>query len=191
MSFPSFETERLYLREITEQDAEDFYHVMSLDEVTHYYGMDSLSSKGQAEQIIASFKSTYARQIGMRWAIILKESQTFIGTIGYNNLSQWNKRSEVGYELHPHYWNKGYTSEALNTLIEYAFDGLGLFRLAAVTFPENAASVHLLINQGFKKEGVLRGYIFQNNQSHDALLFSLLRPEWQKERSLQWTISQN
>ena len=36
--------------------------------------------------------------------IVLKETNTLIGTIGLNNLQLWSKRSEIGYDLHPRYW---------------------------------------------------------------------------------------
>ena len=44
--------------------------------------------------------------------IVLKETNTLIGTIGLNNLQLWSKRSEIGYDLHPRYWGNGYASEA-------------------------------------------------------------------------------
>lgn len=150
---------------------------MSRDEVTKYYGMDSLKRLEDAEKMIASFPKTFNSNRGIRWGMVVKESGAFIGTVGLNNLNAGSKRAEVGFELHPSFWNGGYTSEAVKEIINYSFNTLELHRLGAVTFPQNEASISLLKKLGFVKEGTLRGYLFQNNQSHDAFVFSLLETD--------------
>lgn len=178
MKFPNLETKRLQLVHIDHQYDQAFFEIMSNDIVTEFYGMDSLESVKQAAKIIDSFDDNYTKKQGMRWGIIWKETNEFIGTIGLNNLSNWSKRAEIGYELHPDHWRKGIVTEAVKAVLDYSFHDLELFRMGAVTFPENASSNNLLEKIGFKKEGILRGYLYQNSQSHDAFVFSLLRTEW-------------
>jgi [ribosomal protein S5]-alanine N-acetyltransferase len=178
MLFPILETERLHLIEIGQQHSQKYYEIMSLDEVTRYYGMENLKSVEEAEKMIDSFKNNFLSNRGIRWGIILKENQQFIGTVGLNNLNLPNKRAEIGYEIHPDYWRKGFTSEAVKEVLRYSFEELGLYRIGAVTYPENIASSSLLKKLGFKEEGLLRGYIYQKNRSNDAFIFSLLRTEW-------------
>ena len=101
-----------------------------------------------------------------------------VGTIGLNNLALGMKKAEVGFEIHPEFWRGGITSEALRAVLNYSFNNLGLHRMGAVTFPANVASISLLKKNGFEEEGKLRSYLFQNGESHDALLFSLLYTEW-------------
>ncbi|WP_404451525.1 GNAT family N-acetyltransferase [Virgibacillus necropolis] len=178
MEFPTLETKRLKLIHIDHQYDQAFFEIMSNDTVTEFYGMDSLKSVDQAIKIIDSFEDTFSKKQGMRWGIIWKETNAFIGTIGLNNLSNWSKRAEIGYELHPDHWRKGITTEAIEAVLNYAFHNLGLFRMGAVTFPDNVSSNNLLEKIGFTKEGILRGYLYQDSQSHDALVFSILRTEW-------------
>ncbi|MBO8173313.1 MAG: GNAT family N-acetyltransferase [Bacillaceae bacterium] len=178
MRFPELQTERLMLVQVQKEHAESFYAIMSRDEVTRYYGMDSLNSLDEAVKIIESFQDTFESKMGIRWGIVLKETGEFVGTVGLNHLSLWNKRAEVGFELHPSHWHKGIATEAVKEVIRYAFEDLGLFRIGAVTYPQNEPSIQLLKRLGFSKEGLLRGYLYQHNQSHDALLFSVLRTEW-------------
>ncbi|EGA91333.1 acetyltransferase, GNAT family protein [Planococcus donghaensis MPA1U2] len=180
MEFPVLETERLILNKIEEKDAAQFFDIMSRDEVTVYYGMDSLTYQEEAVEIIRSFDAVWNAKRGIRWAIRLKEKDEFIGTIGLNNLNVKAKKAEVGYELHPDFWHQYYTQEANRAVLTYAFSELGLYRMGAVTFPENISSNRLLEKLGFTLEGRLRGYLHQRNQSHDAYVFSLLKPEWQK-----------
>ena len=132
----------------------------------------------QAERIIEHFISTFEMKKGMRWAIIVNDGDRFVGTIGLNNLALGMKKAEIGFEIHPDFWRSGITSEALQAVLDYSFEKLGLHRMGAVTFPENSASIGLLKKNGFVEEGKLRSYLVQNGHSHDALIFSILHTEW-------------
>lgn len=180
MKFSEFDLERIILKEITLQDTKAYFNIMKLDEVTRFYGMESLKTEEEAAAIIQSFAEMFQSKRAIRWGIILKETQAFIGTVGLNSLQIKNKKAEIGYEIHPDYWRKGYTSEAVKAILQYAFIDLGLYRIGAVTFPENTASNSLLTRLGFQQEGLLRGYLYQDNQSNDAAIFSLLQPQWEK-----------
>lgn len=100
--------------------------------------------------------------------------------MGLNNLQLNNKRAEIGYEIHPYYWRKGLTTEAIREVLRYGYEELALFRIGAVVYPENEASLTLLNKFGFTNEGLLRAYMYQNNQLYDTYILSLLRPEWEK-----------
>jgi len=180
MAFPTLETERLDLIEIQEAHLQSYYNIMSRDDVTKYYGMESLKSLDEAKQILESLRNSFESKRGMRWGILHKETGDFIGTVGLNNLKVEGKKAEVGYELHPSYWSRGLTSEAVMAVLRYSFDDLDLYRIGAVTYPQNTASTRLLEKLGFAKEGLLRGYLYQNQQNHDAFIFSLLQSDWKK-----------
>ncbi|TFD93627.1 GNAT family N-acetyltransferase [Jeotgalibacillus sp. R-1-5s-1] len=179
MSFPELETNRLKLTMMSEEYVDPYFEIMSNDEVTKFYGMDSLKHKDDAEKIISSMKNTYESKRGIRWGMVLKETGEFVGTLGLNNLNIPGKRAEIGYELAPAYWGQGMTSEAVKEVLRYSFYELGLYRVGAVTYPQNEASIQLLKRLGFEQEGLLRGYLYQNEQSHDAVVFSLLEPDFE------------
>ncbi|MTD31134.1 GNAT family N-acetyltransferase [Planomicrobium sp. YIM 101495] len=178
MVFPLIETKRLQLVELTQQHADRIFEILTENEVIRYYGMDKLAGRLEAEELISSFHTYYQIRQGIRWGIVLKETGEFIGSIGLNNMKLRLKRSEIGYELHPDHWKRGYISEAMAGVLSYAFEELGIFRMAAITFPQNEKSNGLLLKMGFELEGTLRGYLFQGEKSHDALVFSLLRTDW-------------
>ncbi|MDM5188710.1 GNAT family N-acetyltransferase [Bacillus sp. DX4.1] len=180
MAFPILETKRLHLIEIEQLHCQKIYDIFSLEEVTRYYGMNSLTKFGQASRMIESFSKNYFEKSAIRWGIVVKETGAFIGTAGLNNLQLWSKRSEIGYELHPSYWGKGYASEAVQQIVTYSFQELGLFRIGAITYPENVASSSMLSKLGFQKEGLLRGYINQGNRQRDAFIYSMLLTDWEK-----------
>lgn len=97
-----------------------------------------------------------------------------IGTIGLNAWSPKHKRAEIGYEIHPNYWRKGYMSEALSKVLSHASETLGLTRIGAVVFTENTASNNLLTKMGFQKEGILKRYMYQNGKVYDTYVYSFL-----------------
>ncbi|WP_096187245.1 GNAT family N-acetyltransferase [Evansella halocellulosilytica] len=179
MGFPELVTNRLNLVQVKDEHTESYFEIMSKEEVTKYYGMDSLKTIEDASKMVKSLENAYENGSGMRWGMVLKETGEFVGTLGLNNLSVRSKKAEIGYELHPTHWNKGMTSEAVKEVLRYSFEELGLFRIGAVTYPQNKPSIQLLERFGFTKEGLLRGYLYQNNHSHDAFVFSLLKTEWE------------
>lgn len=184
MSFPTIETERLKLTEITEEYAGAIYDIFSREKVTRFYGTMPFQQVDQAQKMVQSFSKNFEEKRGIRWGMILKETDEYIGSVGLNNLVLTSKRAEIGYELHPDYWRKGLISEAVNAVLQYSFEELGLFRIGAVTFPENEPSSNLLLKLGFQKEGLLRGYIYQGGVSYDTFVFSILKPDWIKNRNL-------
>ena len=182
MPFPILKTARLQLIEVTDEHAPAIFCILSNEDVTRFYGMDPLQKQDDALNIIGSFKHTFASRQGIRWGIVTRDSGTFIGTIGLNHLSLYSKKAEIGFELDPAHWRRGYAAEAIEAVLEYAFETLELYRMGAVTFVENEASVQLLTQIGFEEEGMLRGYLFQGGTSHDGRIFSLLKPDFEVSR---------
>ncbi|WP_449403544.1 GNAT family N-acetyltransferase [Exiguobacterium artemiae] len=179
MPFPELNTTRLQLIEVTPEHGPALFHILSNADVTRFYGMDPLREQEDALHIIESFKQTFDSRQGIRWGMVIRDSGTFIGTIGLNHLSLYSKKAEIGFELDPAHWRRGYAAEAIEAVLTYAYETLGLYRMGAVTFLENRASIQLLTRIGFEEEGMLRGYLFQGGTSHDGRIFSLLKPDYQ------------
>ncbi|GLX68662.1 GNAT family N-acetyltransferase [Paenibacillus glycanilyticus] len=173
--FPILETARLRLRELTINDAEEVYACFSNDLVTRYYGMETMRSKEQADELLAFFSNSYIGQKGIRWGIERADQEGIIGTIGFNAWSPKHKRAEIGYELHPDHWRKGYIAEALSEVIAYGFHVMDLTRIGAIVFLQNDASIQLLTKMGFTREGILSGYMVQNGIAYDTYVYSLLK----------------
>lgn len=169
---PCLETKRVVLRELTNEDAGALFAIFSNAKVTKYYGMPPMTNPLQANALIERFATSAEQQIGIRWAIEEKESGQVVGTIGFHSWSKVHLRAEVGYELEPNAWGKGYLSEALKTVCTYGFESMGLNRIGAIVFVENVASQNTLLRNGFEKEGLLRDYMMQENEAHDVFVYS-------------------
>lgn len=176
--FPQLATDRLLLRELTKDDKAALFACFSSEEVTRFYGMEKMDSLVQAENLIELFANRFKEKTGIRWGIERKGEGGIIGTIGFNAWNPKNKRAEIGYELHPDHWRRGYVSEALAKVLSYGFEAQDLNRIGAVVFPENEASNRLLQKAGFEKEGRLREYICQNGIAHDTYIYSMLKKSY-------------
>lgn len=169
--FPNLETERLILREITHDDVEEIFACFSNHDVTRFYGRDPIETIGQARGFVDFFGKSFEEKKGIRWGIEIIGKKGLIGTIGFNSWSPKHKRAEIGYEIHPDYWKKGYMSEAVAKILSYGSDTLGLTRIGAVVFLENEASNNLLTKIGFKREGILKNYMYQNGEVYDTYVY--------------------
>ena len=83
------------------------------------------------------------------WTLIDKDTNKKIGSICLWNFSEDRKTAEVGYDLLPEYFKKGYMSEALQAVIKFGFNNLKLNTLEAFTHIENESSKTLLVKNGF------------------------------------------
>ncbi len=106
--FPRLETDRLVLRELTSADSHDLFQIFSNSEVTCYYDLATFTQMQQAVELIDRFRQRYERQIGLRWALALKEDPGgVVGTCGYNIWIQSSHRSVLGYDLARGRWGQG------------------------------------------------------------------------------------
>lgn len=76
-------------------------------------------------------------------------------------------------------WHKGYGSEILGMLLEYAFSELNLYRLGAEIPEYNLGALRLFEKAGFTQEVCRRQALNRDGRRWDLLLFGLLRPDWE------------
>jgi ribosomal-protein-alanine N-acetyltransferase len=131
----------------------------------------------EAEELIRFYQNPEGKAYN-RWGMVHKERKLLIGTCGYHRWSRQHRRAEVGYDLAPAYWGQGLMREALTSVFRYGFETMELNRIEAFVHPENARSLRLLLRLGFHREGLLRGYLYQEGRFHDEFTLSLLRREW-------------
>jgi ribosomal-protein-alanine N-acetyltransferase len=182
MLFPVLETNRLRLDELTNDDASSIFNLFSNNSVVKYYDLEMFTELSQASNLIQFFHDRFVENIGIRWAIRLKETNQLIGTCGFNTWNPKMKNAVIGYDLLPKFWGNGYTKEAVNRIIQSAFLGElqcgELNRIQGDTVPGNSASESLLLKVGFKEEGIRRQSGYWKNQFHDLKCFGLLKAEY-------------
>ncbi len=102
--------------------------------------------------------------------------------IGYANLSNIIRGAfhacYLGYGIARQHEGKGFMSESLRMVIQFAFNQLALHRIMANYLPENEKSGRLLARLGFIQEGYARDYLFIGGKWRDHILTSLTNPHW-------------
>lgn len=176
--FPVLETDRLILRQVTNDDAKSLLTYFSDTDVMRYYGLEPFKSIDDALDEISWYKSIFEKGTGIRWGISLKGSDKIIGSCGFFNRAVEHSRTEIGYELSKEYWGKGIAGEALESVVKYGFQNLQLERIEALVEPANLASLKLLDKMGFEKEGLLRHYEFTCGKFDDLYIYSILKSDF-------------
>ncbi|WP_426485585.1 GNAT family N-acetyltransferase [Flavobacterium sp. 2] len=172
--FPVIETERLLLRRITNDDVNEVFELRSNPETMKYIPRPLAKNNEDALAHIATINTNIDNNIGINWAITLKDNPKLLGIIGYYRMQPENYRAEIGYMLLPEFHGKGIIPEAVNRLITYGFKDLKLHSIEAVIDPENQASEKVLQKCGFVKEAHFKESEFYEGRFLDKVIYSLL-----------------
>jgi RimJ/RimL family protein N-acetyltransferase len=176
--FPSLTSRRLYLRQVVTADAEALFAIKSDAEVTRHYGQEPHQSLEDTLGWIHRLQADYQQRQALFWCLTLKGEEKMIGECVFWNFDRGFHCAEIGYELHPAYWQQGIMAEALSAVLTYGFNELGLHRIEANPLAENEHSRNLLLKLGFKYEGNLRQRHFFHAHFEDQLYYGLLKEEW-------------
>ena len=111
--------------------------------------------------------------------------QTNDGTdIGSAGLHIDGARATLGIAIHDdRFWNRGLGSDAVATLVDGAFRARPLVRIDLTVLTDNERAIRAYERAGFKREGVMRSYTYQNGEYRDLVLMSVLHEEWSARRA--------
>lgn len=179
--FPILETERLVLREVTNEDAQQIFNYLSDEEVMKYYGLEPFKTIEDAVDEISWYQSLFNQKKGIRWGITLKEQGEVIGSCGFHNKVSQHYRTEIGFELSRVYWGQGIAREAIEAIIQYGMEYMSLHRIEALIEPPNLPSQRLVEKLGFTREGLLRDYEFTRGKFDNLYIYSLLKTDVKNE----------
>ena len=141
------ETPRLILREMTDDDFQSLYAILSDPETMQHYPKPY--DEAGVRRWISWCKDSYAQHGFGLWAVTLKENGEFIGDCGISMQpihGQW--LPEVGYHIRKDHWRKGYASEAARECIRYAFEVCGFPKVYSYMKHSNVASYSTAMKNG-------------------------------------------
>lgn len=134
---PLLETERLFIRRITEKDADAIFAIRSDAEMMRY--IREPQNRQESLNWIKLVNSKWeSRGVGL-CAVILKETGKLIGWCGLWVLAETGE-IEIGYAIAKNHWRKGFAYEASQAILGYGFAKLNLPKIVACANPHNAAS---------------------------------------------------
>ncbi|MGB1211670.1 MAG: GNAT family N-acetyltransferase [Lacinutrix venerupis] len=159
----NLESKRLILRSTNMDDVELVYALRSNAIVRKYIMQPLYKTQEEAVIHIKNLLIYLKENKSISWTIINKKTNQKLGSICLWNLSEDRKTAEVGYDLLPEYFNKGYMSEALQEVISFGFNKLRLKAIEAFTHTENKASKKLLLANGFTQDSKRKDLDFPKN----------------------------
>ena len=174
--FPTLTTNRLVLRKITIDDAPEMFFMRTDDRVMKYIERPRPKSIDETIAFINMINEEEKKNNLITWGIALKNESKLIGTVCFLRFQKENYRIELGYALHPGYWNKGIMNEVLSVVIDYGFKEMKAHSIEANINPENTASQKLLEKNKFIREGFYKENFFWEGQFLDTAIYSLLAP---------------
>lgn len=159
-----------------ERHLENYLRWMNDPEVTRYLARNWPLTRLEEERW---FERVAEDETNLVWAIH-DEDDRHIGGTGLHSIN-WKERSTISGIVigEKGAWGQGYGTEVMQVRTKYAFEQLGLHRIASECFAENKASARCLEKAGYKREGLARKKYWRHGRWHDVILWSILDEDYQ------------
>jgi [ribosomal protein S5]-alanine N-acetyltransferase len=166
------ETERLILRSFRENDVDSMAQLFANPDFMRF----SLGVFTERKQTIAFVDKVIGWDragIPSQFAAVQRGDDAIIGYCGFFHHPEHGIQDiEIGYRLHPYYWNRGLITEAARTVRDHGFRDWRLSRVISLIHPENTPSRRVAEKNGMKveKKITFRGF--------PTLVYAITREEW-------------
>lgn len=155
-----------------ELDNQEFFQTYTMKRPSEYYQLDF--QKDLINQKIAKAKN----DIEYNFGIFKIDNDELIGTIGlFRILRDPLQSAIIGYSLSKNHNGKGYATEAVKLVLDYAFTILKLHRIEAGVMPHNLGSIRVLEKAGFEKEGISKSNVKINGKWEDHQVLAIINPK--------------
>ena len=176
------QTQRLNIRPIELSDLDFIHHLHSLPETDEFNTLGIPEKLTETKGILENWineqnKAAYQQYV---LTIELLESEDFLGLIALKTGNPKFKTGEVWYKLHVDYWGKGYATEALLSVLTFAFRELKLHRIEAGCAVENKGSFRVLEKAGMQREGWKRKVLPLKTGWSDNFEYAILEEDFER-----------
>jgi ribosomal-protein-alanine N-acetyltransferase len=173
----SIQTNRLIIRPYMESDLLEAFHLMQEKELFEFLPMDVMSLDEYTDLfnwLIGCYETSY-KDTWFKYSFVITDKSTghHIGWCGIGSLDFDHDRKEIFYLIGKPFWGNGYGTEAIQGLMKYCFNDLGLKKLSAVVKPDNIASKKVLEKSGFKYEYTVSNLTEEYDFYNGELFYSI------------------
>jgi len=169
------------LRPVRMSDAPRFVKWFADPEVNQFIMTRNITLEKEREYIK---KLPQRKKEGKHAFAIDTKDGVHIGSIGLD-VNKTNRLGGFGIVIgDKNYWNSGYGTDAVKTILNYGFRKLKLHKiiLNGGVFGYNPRAIRAYEKAGFKKEGVNREAVFYGGKFHDDILMGIIDREWRKRK---------
>lgn len=171
-NFPIIETDRLLLRNMVAEDAPKILEFRQNNRISAFIHRDRMDNIESAHGLIQRVIKGYEDKSMLAWGGVLKSTNTFIGSCGFNKIDTQNLRAEIGGEMSPEAWGKRIAPQAVKQIIDFGFNTMNLHSIEARVSPNNRSTIYLLEQLGFIKEAHFKDYYQFQDQWHSLAIYS-------------------
>ena len=143
------ETQRLLLRQFTQEDLKAYHQVLKQKAVYKWLGKGTKITKEHVSRIINHDQTHWHRHQLGTWAVVLKASSQLIGHCGFTMVKDLNQY-ELLYAFSPSFWGKGYATEACLVSIKWLHYHTDIDTIIALSYLNNQPSIHIIEKLGFQ-----------------------------------------
>jgi RimJ/RimL family protein N-acetyltransferase len=119
--------------------------------------------------------------LNKEFAIETLADRKYIGTIGLHNIDWLSRHAKLAIVIgDKEYWDRGYGTEAVKVLLRLAFERMGRHRVELVVVTFNQRAIACYEKCGFRREGILRDFVFKLGAFQDVVMMSILANEFQR-----------
>lgn len=177
MEQPILATTRLVLRPFQASDARAVQHLAGAAAVAEMtLNIPHPYRDGAAEAWIATHRPAWDAGVGAAFAVATQDDE-LRGAIGLQLTSE-HRRGELGYWIGQPYWGQGLATEAVQRVVQFAFETLALNRVQASHLPRNPASGRVMQKVGMTREGLHRERYLKDGRFEDVIEYAILRRDW-------------
>lgn len=187
--FPKIETERLILDQTKPSDITAIVTYASNKNITdNTRTMPYPYFEEDAVRWIHLMNEGFKNKDQFAFALRQKTDGLFVGGIGLI-IDQRNNRAELGYWLAEPFWNKGFTTEGVEAILQFGFEVLKLNKIIAVYLSTNEASGRVMLKNGMVKEGefkdhdVKKDHTVKDGAYVSLIQYRMLKSEYQSLKS--------
>jgi ribosomal-protein-alanine N-acetyltransferase len=148
--FPILTTERLILRQLVITDEHEIFTLRSDSEINKYLNRQISNTIDDARNFINKVNENINKNDSLYWAITLSDKNILVGTICLFGFSDENYKCEIGYELLTNFQGQGIMKEAVEKVIDYAFNTIKVKKIEAFMHRDNQSSIKLLEKFSFR-----------------------------------------
>jgi RimJ/RimL family protein N-acetyltransferase len=174
-NIPVLRAEKLILRPFSIDDGPEVQRMAGDDEIArNTLAMPHPYLDGMAENWISTHLADFRDGKSAIWAITLADTGQLAGAIGLM-LQTHLSNAEAGYWIGKQFWNKGYCTEALRTVIDFGLNDLKLHKIYASHFGDNPQSGRVMQKAGMVYEATLKSHMFHWNKHKDLVFYGIWR----------------
>ncbi|MCM3163756.1 GNAT family N-acetyltransferase [Metabacillus litoralis] len=165
-------SELVNLRALNKNDSQQILKWINNPELKYLTGTVYPISEFEHEKW---FENKLTEKVNKMFGIEEKTTNNLIGVIGFNNTDFINRNTEIFvYIGNDEYWGKGIGTDAVKSIIKFAFEDLNLHRVSLGVFSYNSRAIKAYEKVGFETEGIMKESVFKAGKYHDKVLMAII-----------------